>query len=237
MSMNITRTHSNSITIHLPSPKSMQRQEAARQTQKTQQTRQTDGKYNQAEFLREFNRRFGADINVIAGEWYDPADEAAKDAAGLPRDERKQFGAQGVSTVMIHPDFLRKMYDDPKLADQYESKVRDYAKTNDRSGDPLSYWLRVTSSGQYIDADGKSEHNGGQDAYVTVASRYAKDEKGAARAILGTAKVPIEELDDLRGRLHEERQSRLIEPESSAEGGGKKERGDASYAVAVDTTA
>ncbi len=198
---------------------------------------QPDGKYNQAEFLRQLNERLGANINVIPGEWYDPADDAAKDAAGLPRSERKQFGSRDVSTVMIHPDFLRKMHDDPELGARYESKIRDYDKTNDRSGDPLSYWLRVTSSGQYIDADGKSEHNGRQDAYVTVASRYAKDEKGAARAILGTTKAPIEELDDLRRRLHEERQSRLIDPESSADDGGKQERGDASYTVTVDTTA
>ncbi len=99
----------------------------------------TGGEYDQAQYLRELNERF--DANIISGVWNG-------------KDKFDHGSPNG--TVMIHPDFLRVMHDDPAIAAKYEETINTFAKTNAEAKKLAeSQGRTLTSSGMYIDEKGE----------------------------------------------------------------------------------
>ncbi len=154
------------------------------------QAQQTGGEYDQARYLRELNER--VDANVIAGAW----------------NGRNEFGSKNGSTVMIHPDFLRQMHDDPELGAKYESAINAYAKSDAEGRKMLeAQGKEILSSGMYIDEKGE------MNCYMSTVSEHGGDKK--------TGKTPKELMEEMLERIEEKRrEEKRAEADASSGTGG-----------------
>ena len=109
------------------------------QTADSARAQRTGGEYDKARYLQELNDRF--DANIISGVW----------------NGKEQFDSDSPNgTVMIHPDFLRVMHDDPAIGAKYEEKINNFAKTTAEAKKLAeSQGRTITSSGMYIDEKGE----------------------------------------------------------------------------------
>ena len=160
------------------------------------------GEYDQAKYLQDLNSRL--DATVIAGEW----------------NGRDEFGSANGSTVMIHPDFLRLMHDDPELGAKYEAEINAYAK-NDAEGRKRleAQGKTITSSGMYIDEKGE------MNCYMATTGEYGGGKPEMAK------KTPKETMEEMLERLAEKRQKEKLEAERIAGEEVVEKRTEASYTV------
>ncbi len=156
----------------------------------------TPGEYDQSRYLRELNERL--DARVIPGAW----------------NGKDQFGSEKGSTVMIHPDFLRKMYDDPELGAKYETEINTYAKLDAEARKRLEAQpgMKINSSGMYIDEKGEMHSY----MVTTRTSEGPKDDKDDA-AKAGGKKTAKELMEEMLKKLEEKRQEEKVEAERVAE--------------------
>ncbi len=163
----------------------------------------TGGEYDEAQYLRELNDRL--DANVISGVW----------------NHKDEFGSSDGSTVMIHPDFLRRMYDDPELGAKYEAEINAYAKSDAEGRKRLeAEGKTITSSGMYID------ENGEMNSYMATTGEYgggkangpgAAKEKGEKTPKEKGEKTPKELMEEMLERIAEKRREEMAEAKHVAE--------------------
>ncbi len=165
------------------------------------------GEYDQAKYLQELNSRVNA--TVIPGAW----------------NGKDQFGANG-ATVMVHPDFLRKMHDDPALGEEYEAKINEWAEIDAASRKRLEeQGFTVDSVFMYIDENGDSAAHG------QISRSGGDDKPEAVKAKAKDKKSMKEEMEKMLERLAEKRQEEKREAERIAGEEVVEKRTEASYKV------
>ncbi len=188
MSMNVNGSGSGSVY-----QQQLQKQKQAQQSTAASTSGKTNGEYNQSQYLKELNERVNA--NVIAGAW----------------NGKSQFGSGDRTTVMVHPDFLRKMHDDPALGEEYEGAINGIAEYQDKARKQLeSQGIEITSSGTYID------ENGEMSGYTVVTTGGGGDKEMARTDKKKTAKELMEELQEkiMEKREAEKTQAKELASES-----------------------
>ncbi len=169
----------------------LQRQKQAQQSTAASTTGKTNGEYNQSEYLKGLNERVNA--NVIAGAW----------------NGKSQFGSGDRTTVMVHPDFLRKMHDDPALGEEYEGAINGIAEYEDKARKQLqSQGIEITSSGTYID------ENGEMSSYAVATTGNGGDKKEMART--DKKKTAKELMEELQEQIMEKREAEKIQAKKVA---------------------
>ncbi len=170
-------------------------------------TQKSAGEYDQAKYLQDLNSRLNA--RVVAGAW----------------NGKDQFGGGGGSTVMVHPDFLRKMHDDPELGTKYEAKINEWAEIDEAGRKRLEeQGLTLVSSGMYIDENG-------EDSAYAVVSKSSGDDDRPAMEKTKNKKSMKEEMEEMLERIAEKRQKKKLEAERIAGGEVVEKRTEASYTV------
>ena len=158
------------------------------QTADPARTQRTGGEYDKARYLQELNDRL--DANIISSVW----------------NGKDQFDSDSPNgTVMIHPDFLRVMHDDPAIGAKYEEKIDNFAKTTAEAKKLAeSQGRTITSSGMYIDEKGE-------------ASSYAVME-GSDDGKSSGPKTLKELMEEMMERIEKKRREEALEAERIVEG-------------------
>jgi hypothetical protein len=176
--------------------------------------RKPAAEYDQDRYLQDLNSRL--DANVVAGQW----------------NGRDRFGAKNVSTVMIHPDFLRAMHDDPATGAKYEAEINAYAKIDAESRKRFeARGMTLDSSGMYINEKGELS------SYAVVSSAQ---EGPADKPEMVKAKDKEDmksELEKMLERIEEKRAKEKLEAKRLAEAEAVEKLTEAPASRTVDALA
>jgi hypothetical protein len=174
----------------------MLRKTQAQQAQNTGRAGQAGGEYDQDLYLQQLNDRL--DANVIAGQW----------------NGRDEFGSKNGSTVMIHPDFLRVMHDDPATGAKYEAEINAYAKHDAEARKDLSaQGYTIDSSGMYINEKGEPS------SYMAVSKPHTGggDSPEVTKVTKKKEKSWKEEMEEMLKRIEEKKDKEKLEEQRRVE--------------------
>lgn len=173
----------------------LKRAQGADAAQGAQAQQRAGGAYNEADYLRELNDRL--DATVVPGAW----------------DGKSSFGAGG-ATAMIHPEFLKKMHDDPALGAEYEKKINDWAEIDAGIRERMAgTGNTITSLGMSVDKDGKETYH--MAGTFTSGGPGGKPETATAKS--DDKKTFREEMEEMLERLEEERQKEKLDEKRRVE--------------------
>lgn len=176
----------------------LKRAQGADAAQGAQAQQRAGGAYNEADYLRELNDRL--DARVVGGVW----------------NGKDEFGSEKGSTVMVHPDFLRVMHDDPAVGAEYEAKINSYAKSDAEGRKRLeAQGYNINSSGAYINEKGE------MNSYMSVSKAYGGDDKvemtKTTKKKDEDEKTPKELMEEMLERIQEKRLEEKRQAERAAE--------------------
>jgi hypothetical protein len=185
--MSIDALGSGSASFHVRQQTQQRRVRAA----DAARTQQAGGGYDQTQYLRDLNDRL--DANVTAGAWSGGA---------------SPFGKNSAPQVMVHPDFLRIMHDDPAKGREYEDAINKYAKEEQAFRKSIAaQGGTVDSMGMYIDEEGG----------MYVFSYTTTPKRGGGKDEEELQAGPEESMEELLEKLAEKRREEQAEARRAAE--------------------